>query len=83
MQKQTLDGTKIVVFDWSAVYFIDSSKLGAIVASMKHLRQDQTLTLAGLRPAVDKLFCLTRINNVSNLFSTLARALDELCDRPD
>ena len=34
MQNETLDGPKIVVFDWSAVYFIDSSGLGAIVPSM-------------------------------------------------
>ena len=82
MRTETLDGPKIMVLDLSAVNFIGSSGLSAIVASMKHMGQDQTLALAGLTPTVDKVFRLTRMDTVFSLFATLGGALDELCNRP-
>ena len=49
-----------VVLDLTEVTFIDSSGLGAIVGTMKYLAPDQKLILAGLTPAVDRVFKLTR-----------------------
>ncbi len=82
MRAETLAGPKIVVLDLSTVNFIDSSGLGAIVASMKHMGQDRTLALAGLTPTVDKVFRLTRMDTVFSLFATLEGALEALCNRP-
>lgn len=56
-------GAARVVMDLSHVDFIDSSGLGAIVASMKALAP-RPLELAGLTPTVAKLFRLTRMDSV-------------------
>ncbi len=53
-----------LVLDLSRVEFIDSSGLGAIVAVMKLLAPDRSLELAGLTPAVAKVFRLTHMNRV-------------------
>ncbi len=64
-----------VVLDLSAVTFIDSSGLGAIVATMKHLSPDRVLVLAGLTGPVDRVFRLTRMDSVFHLYPTLDAAL--------
>lgn len=53
-----------VVLDLSAVGFIDSSGLGAIVSVMKSLAPGRRLELAGLTPNVAKVFRLTRMDTV-------------------
>lgn len=63
-----------VILDLSAVEFVDSSGLGAIVAAMKAMAPDQRLDLAGLTPMVDKVFRLTRMDTIFTLFPTLAEA---------
>ena len=78
MRAETDGGPETVILDLSAVGFIDSSGLGAIVASMKHMGQDRTLALAGLTPPVDKVFRLTRMDSVFSLFATLDGAINEL-----
>ncbi len=64
-----------VILDLTQVTFIDSSGLGAIVAIMKHLAPERQLMLAGLTPAVDKVFKLTRMDSVFRIFMTLEEAL--------
>ena len=76
MRTETESGFKIVVLDLQKVHFIDSSGLGAIVATMKHLAPDRKLVLAGLTPAVDKVFRLTRMDTVFSLFATLNEAME-------
>lgn len=80
MRSETEDGADIVVLDLSQVEFIDSSGLGAIVATMKQLGRDRRLALAGLTPTVDKVFRLTRMDSVFPLFSTLEGAVEQLKD---
>lgn len=63
-----------VVMDLSAVTFLDSSGLGAVVAVMKTLAP-QRLDLAGLTPNVEKVFRLTRMDSVFRIHTTLAEAL--------
>lgn len=53
-----------VVLDLGQVDFIDSSGLGAIVAAMKAMSADQRLDLAALRPMVDKVFRMTRMDTI-------------------
>ncbi|WP_299722163.1 STAS domain-containing protein [uncultured Tateyamaria sp.] len=78
MRASTEGGSDTVVLDLSEVQFIDSSGLGAIVASMKHMGASRKLALAGLTPTVEKVFRLTRMDSVFSVFSTLDGALDAL-----
>lgn len=75
MRAETEGGPDRIILDLSAVNFIDSSGLGAIVASMKQLGANRKLDLAGLTPVVDKVFRLTRMDTVFNLFASLDDAL--------
>jgi len=76
MRAATDTPSPTVILDLSQVEFIDSSGLGAIVASMKHLGQSRSLVLAGLTPTVEKVFRLTRMDSVFGVFPTLQDALD-------
>jgi anti-sigma B factor antagonist len=68
-----------VILDLSKVVFIDSSGLGAIVATMKHLAPERRLVLAGLTPPVEKVFKLTRMDSVFKMYMTLEDALHAKC----
>lgn len=65
----------MVILDLQQVTFIDSSGLGAIVAILKHVTPDRKLVLAGLTPAVQRVFELTRMDKVFALYPTLDAAL--------
>lgn len=58
------DGPARVVLDLTQVDFVDSSGLGAIVATMKLLAPGQKLELACLSENVDKVFRLTRMDSI-------------------
>ncbi|GGG73387.1 anti-sigma factor antagonist [Salipiger pallidus] len=60
-----------VVLDLNAVDFIDSSGLGAIVAAMKGMADHQRFDLAGLRPMVDKVFRMTRMDSIFVIHDTV------------
>lgn len=59
-----------VVLDLTGVEFIDSSGLGAIVAVMKMVG-DGSFALAGLSPAVARVFRLTRMDQVMTILPTV------------
>ena len=69
-----------VVLDMSEVNFLDSSGLGAVVATMKLLGPERKLELAGLTPTVAKVFRLTRMDTVFKIHATLADAFPEDAD---
>ncbi|MEB8387707.1 STAS domain-containing protein [Rhodobacteraceae bacterium KMM 6894] len=71
MRVQTGDGAAHVVLDLGQVAFIDSSGLGAIVASMKQLGVGQRLDLAVLTPDVEKVFLLTRMDSIFTIHDSL------------
>tara|TARA_R110002124_G_scaffold216499_2_gene382274 strand:+ start:752 stop:1090 length:339 start_codon:yes stop_codon:yes gene_type:complete len=75
MRRTAQDSPPCIVLDLGQVNFIDSSGLGAIVATMKHLAPKQSLILAGMTPTVDKVFKLTRMDSVFVIFPTLDAAL--------
>lgn len=75
------DAPAVVILDLTQVTFIDSSGLGAIVASMKLSAHKTPLVLAGLMPTVQKVFKLTRMDQVFDLFETRQQALDVLGDK--
>ncbi len=78
MRMETEKGPDHVILDLSSVAFIDSSGLGAIVAAMKQLGDHRRLDLAGLTPMVEKVFRLTRMDTVFNLFASLEDAKAEV-----
>ena len=69
---------RAVLLDLSQVDFIDSSGLGAIVSTMKHLSPDRELVLSGLTPTVARVFKLTRRDSVFAVYSTREAAVDDL-----
>ncbi len=80
MRSTAQGGAPWVVLDLTDVEFIDSSGLGAIVASMKQLGSERRLDLAGLHPFVEKVFRLTRMDTVFKLYPTLDDALTAAAD---
>lgn len=63
------------VLDLQRVDFIDSSGLGAIVAAMKLMPQGAKLELAGLSPAVDKVFRMTRMDSIFVIHPSASSAI--------
>ncbi|EBA08205.1 STAS domain-containing protein [Sagittula stellata] len=70
------DASGRVVLDLERVDFIDSSGLGAIVAAMKLMPPNAKLELAGLSPAVDKVFRMTRMDSIFQIHETAVTALN-------
>ncbi|MEQ8367268.1 MAG: STAS domain-containing protein [Roseicyclus sp.] len=74
--KDLTDGSETnVVLDLSAVDFLDSSGLGAVVAARKLLGAGRVLELAGLTPAVGKVMTLTRMESIFPIHADLEAAL--------
>jgi len=74
MRELTATDSPHVVLDLSQVEFVDSSGLGAIVAAMKQLGSTRRLDLAGLTPAVERVFRLTRMDTVFTIHESVAQA---------
>lgn len=66
-----------IVLDLASVEFVDSSGLGAIVASMKVLAPRNQLELSGLRDPVARLFSLTHLDRVFTIHNSLDEAFDQ------
>lgn len=75
MRGLTASGPSRVILDLAQVRFIDSSGLGAIVASMKQLPTGHRLELAALTPDVDKVFRLTRMDTIFAIHASTEMAL--------
>ena len=71
-------GYQRLVLDFSRVDFIDSSGLGAVVASLKRLGPGGALAVSGTRGAVAKVFSLTRMDRVFPLHETVDKAVAAL-----
>ena len=74
----TVDGPPRVVLDLGNVQFVDSSGLGAIVSSMKHLGSGRKMDLAALNPDVDKVFRLTRMDTVFKIYADIETATGQV-----
>ncbi len=75
MREIAQTGSGPVVLDLSAVAFIDSSGLGAVVAVRKALGADRPLELSGLGPSVQKVFRLTRMDSIFTIHDRLEDGL--------
>jgi anti-sigma B factor antagonist len=66
----------IAVLDLSQVTFLDSSGLQALVEAHRHARpRGAVWRLCGLRPSVDQVIRLTRLDDVFPVHADLAQAL--------
>lgn len=66
-----------VILDLRNVTFVDSSGLGAIVNAKKTMGAKTQFDLCGLNGAVDKVFKLTRMDSVFDIYSRLDQALTD------
>ncbi|MBU2866573.1 STAS domain-containing protein [Pacificibacter marinus] len=80
MRTLTDAGPSRVVLDMSQVEFLDSSGLGAVVAALKAKKAEQTLELASLQPAVQKVFHLTRMDTVFAIHDDATSAMASIAD---
>ncbi|PLX89915.1 MAG: anti-anti-sigma factor [Desulfuromonas sp.] len=66
-----------LVIDLSAVRFVDSSGLGALVSGFKNASsRDGSLKLCCLQPQVRSMFELTRLHRVFEIYSSADEALE-------
>jgi anti-sigma B factor antagonist len=73
------DDAKSVLVDLSAVRFIDSSGLGALVSGFKNAMSHKgRLALSGLQEQVRSMFDLTRLNRVFDIYASEEEALAAL-----
>jgi anti-sigma B factor antagonist len=68
-------GHEAFVLDFSQVKFIDSSGLGAILATSKRLGKPQGILVVGTSESVGSMFRLTRMDRVFPMFRTVEDAL--------
>lgn len=80
MMELTSHPSERVILDMCNVEFLDSSGLGAVVGSMKQLGRERKLELAALTPAVEKVFRITRMDRVFNIFDDVESALQSTAD---
>lgn len=69
------DGSTRIVLDLSAVTFMDSSSLGALVSLLKMVGNRGDLIIAGAKGIVADLFKLTRMDRVFRMADSVDAAL--------
>lgn len=70
------DGKCNLIIDLTAVRFVDSSGLGALVSGFKNASaRDGSLKLCCLQPQVRSMFELTRLHRVFEIFPSVDEAL--------
>ena len=77
--RQSIDGgNRRIVIDLAEVTFIDSTGLGALVATLKHMGRSGELAICGVGDAVATLFKLTRMDKVFRVFPDRDAAVSAL-----
>lgn len=71
-------GEQRILLDLSAVDFLDSSGLGAIISAHKAIRNQGRLAVCGLTRNVRNLFNMTRMNRILPLFEDVDQAAKDL-----
>lgn len=71
-------GSTQLVLDLSGVAFLDSSALGALIATAKRIRADGHFGVSGVQPAVARLFALTHMDRVFTLYPSKTEAIARL-----
>lgn len=76
--KQHIDeGSTRLVLDLQGVEFLDSSGLGALVASLRKVKEKKgEIKLSGLRPEVRSIFDITRVSRLFHIYDDVQKALE-------
>jgi anti-sigma B factor antagonist len=72
------NGHKWLVLDLSEVDFIDSSGLGSMLSILKTIGDQGNMVVCGVGETVMRLFRLTRMNRVFQIFTSQEEAVDAL-----
>jgi anti-sigma B factor antagonist len=78
MAEYISNGRRLIVLNISDVEFVDSSGLGAMVSVLKLLGVDGRLVVCATREPVMRMFKLTRMNKVFNMYERERQAIDAL-----
>jgi anti-sigma B factor antagonist len=78
MAEYISNGRRLIVLNISDVEFVDSSGLGAMVSVLKLLKADGRLVICATREPVMRMFKLTRMNKVFNMYERERQAIDVL-----
>jgi anti-sigma B factor antagonist len=71
------EGVKNIIIDLSAVKYVDSSGLSAILVGNRIFSEDGGIfVLAALNDHVKKLIKISQLNNVLNILPTIEEAID-------
>lgn len=71
-------GNELIVLDMAAVEFMDSSALSALIGAIKRMGPMGSIAVAGMRPALLRLFQLTRMDKVFRINATVDGAVRAL-----
>lgn len=77
LEQTVAEASRKIVLDLSSVEFMDSTGLGVFVSLLKRLGPDGAIAVAGVQPAVLRLFQLTRLDTLFRIVDDIptARAL--------
>ena len=76
MSQHIADGENKIVLNLSNAEFIDSSGLGAIVGVLKMMGDNGKMVICGATDSTMRMFKLTRMNKVFNMFESEQDAVD-------
>lgn len=69
------EGADYILLDMASVEFMDSSGLGALVSVMKYMGVEKRFEITGLTPIVEKVFKLTRMDEVFQVHRSVEDAI--------
>jgi anti-sigma B factor antagonist len=70
-----LGGANKVIFELSAVPFVDSAGLGALIGTIRRTReQGGEAVVCGARPSVQRVLEMVGLHRVVNVFATIGEA---------
>ncbi|WP_022707584.1 MULTISPECIES: STAS domain-containing protein [Paracoccus] len=76
------NGEDRLLVDMSAVEFVDSSGVGAMVGVLKKIGNRGEIAICSLTGNVDKMFRITRMDKVFAIYPSRAAALAAMSERP-
>ena len=70
---------KNIIFDFQNIKFMDSSGIGVIIGRYKKISSDKgTVSVININPRVKKVFDLSGMNKIINVYSSYEEALSSL-----
>ncbi len=77
--RSLLDDTPFIIADLGQISFIDSSGLGALLASLRHAsRRGGDLRLANMTEKIQQVFALIRLDHVFKIYPDVKSAVQSL-----